>query len=171
MTNGFKGMTAVAMVALLGSTAMSDAKTYKIGVSNTVQGNGWREEMVCAMKAQALASGEVSSLNIAHRNTDAAGQLEDIRNLISAGVDAIVVNPSDAAGINAALKEATAKGIVVVAVDQAVTEPSAYVISNNQEEYAYLGAKWLFKTLGGKGDVVYMRGAAGAGADNDRDKG
>ena len=55
---------------------------YTIGVSNTVQGNGWREEMICSIKAQALASGEVDSLNIAHRNTDAAGQLEDIRNLI-----------------------------------------------------------------------------------------
>src|SRR6187397_1068116 len=79
------------------------AKEYKLGVSNTVQGNGWREEMVCAMKAQALASGKVASLNIAHRNTDAAGQLEDIRNLISAGVDAIVVNPADPAGIAPAL--------------------------------------------------------------------
>ena len=52
-----------------------------------------------------------------------------------------------------------------------MTEPAAYIISNNQEEYAYLGAKWLFETLGGKGDVVYMRGAAGASADTDRDKG
>ena len=59
----------------------------------------------------------------------------------------------------------------MVAVDQAVTEPSAYVISNNQEEYAYLGAKWLFEQIGGKGDVIYMRGAAGASADSDRDKG
>jgi ribose transport system substrate-binding protein len=145
--------------------------TYTIGVSNTVQGNGWREEMICAIKAQALASGKVAKLNIAHRNTDAAGQLEDIRNLISAGVNAIVVNPADPAGINAALQEATKAGIVVVAVDQAVTEPSAYVISNDQEGYAYLGAKWLFEQLGGKGDVVYMRGAAGAPADSDRDKG
>src|SRR6185436_12697754 len=109
--------------------------------------------------------------NIAHRNTDAAGQLEDIRNLISAGVDAIVVNPADPAGIKAALAEAAKAGIVVVAVDQAVTEPSAYVISNNQEQYAYLGAKWLVEQLGGKGDVAYMRGAAGASADSDRDKG
>ena len=145
--------------------------SYTIGVSNTVQGNGWREEMICAIKAQALASGKVAKLNIAHRNTDAAGQLEDIRNLISAGVDAIVVNPADPAGINAALEEATKAGIVVVAVDQAVTEPSAYIISNNQEQYAYLGAKWLFEQIGGKGDVVYMRGAAGASADSDRDKG
>ena len=157
--------------ALMLAAGVAEAKPWKIGISNTVQGNGWREEMVCAMKAQALASGEVESLNIAHRNTDAAGQLEDIRNLIQAGVDAIVVNPANADGINSAIKEATDKGIVVVAVDQAVTEPSAYILSNNQEEYAYIGAKWLFETMGGKGAVVYMRGAAGAGADNDRDKG
>jgi ribose transport system substrate-binding protein len=136
-----------------------------------VQGNGWREEMICAIKAQALASGNVASLNIAHRNTDAAGQLEDIRNLIGAGVNAIVVNPADPNGINPAIKEATDAGIVVVAVDQGVTEPSAYVISNNQEEYAYLGAKWLFEQIGGEGNVIYMRGAAGASADSDRDKG
>ncbi|WP_413467837.1 ABC transporter substrate-binding protein [Mesorhizobium sp. B2-8-5] len=162
----------LAGAALLASVGVSAAQgKYTIGISNTVQGNGWREEMICAMKAQALASGEVTKLNIAHRNTDAAGQLEDIRNLISAKVDAIVVNPADPAGIKAGLEEATKAGIVVVAVDQAVTEPSAYIISNNQEQYAYLGAKWLFQQMGGKGEVFYMRGAAGASADSDRDKG
>jgi len=168
-----KGLYAgIALAALVsGMAGAAAAEGYKIGISNTVQGNGWREQMICAMKAQALASGKVESLNIAHRNTDAAGQLEDIRNLIQAGVNAIVVNPANADGINAAIKEATDAGIVVVAVDQAVTEPSAYILSNNQEEYAYLGAKWLFEQMGGKGAVVYMRGAAGAGADNDRDKG
>ncbi len=163
--------TSAALGLAFGLAGMAQAEGYKIGISNTVQGNGWREEMVCAMKAQALVSGKVASLNIAHRNTDAAGQLEDIRNLIQAGVNAIVVNPANADGINAAIKEATDAGIVVVAVDQAVTEPSAYILSNNQEQYAYLGAKWLFETMGGKGAVVYMRGAAGAGADNDRDVG
>ncbi len=59
----------------------------------------------------------------------------------------------------------------MVAVDQALTELSAYIISNNREEYAYLGAKWLFLQIGGKGAVVYVRGATGAGADNARDKG
>jgi ribose transport system substrate-binding protein len=162
----------LAGAAIMASAVASTAQgTYTIGVSNTVQGNGWREEMICAIKAQALASGKVAKLNIAHRNTDAAGQLEDIRNLISAKVNAIVVNPADPAGIKAALEEATKAGIVVVAVDQTVTEPSAYIISNNQEQYGYLGAKWLFEKMGGKGDVVYMRGAAGASADSDRDKG
>jgi ribose transport system substrate-binding protein len=164
--------TLMGAAALALTTAIpAFAADYVIGVSNTVQGNGWREQMVCAMKAEALASGKVASLNIAHRNTDAAGQLEDINNLINAGVDAIVVNPSSPDGINSALKAATDAGIVVVAVDQAVTEPSAYILSNNQEEYAYLGAKWLFEQMGGDGAVMYMRGAAGASADSDRDKG
>jgi ribose transport system substrate-binding protein len=163
--------TGVALAALAVAWAGAASAGYKIGISNTVQGNGWREEMICAMKAEALASGKVDSLNIAHRNTDSAGQLEDIRNLIQAGVNAIVVNPSSADAVNAAIKEATDKGIVVVAVDQAVTEPSAYIVSNDQTQYAYLGAKWLFEQMGGKGAVVYMRGAAGAGADNDRDAG
>ena len=72
----------LAMLPLLaGAAYMASAVTsgaqgsYTIGVSNTVQGNGWREEMICAIKAQALASGKVAKLNIAHRNTDAAGQL------------------------------------------------------------------------------------------------
>ncbi|MCY6381788.1 ABC transporter substrate-binding protein [Hoeflea prorocentri] len=155
-------------MSLMGSAMAMD---YTIGISNTVQGNGWREEMVCAMKAEALASGKVKSLNIAHRNTDAAGQIEDINNLIQAGVDAIVINPANPDGVSPAIKAATDKGIVVVAVDQSVSEESAYVLSNNQEEYAYLGAKWLFEEIGGKGSVVYMRGAAGASADDDRDKG
>ncbi|HKW69621.1 MAG TPA: LacI family transcriptional regulator, partial [Candidatus Dormibacteraeota bacterium] len=33
---------------------------YVVGVSNTLQGNGWREEMICSIKAQAKVSGVVS---------------------------------------------------------------------------------------------------------------
>jgi ribose transport system substrate-binding protein len=144
---------------------------YTIGVSNTLTNNGWREEMICSINAQAQVSGEVASLSISHRDTDAAGQLEDIRNLIAEDVDAIIVNPADRSALDEALAEATEAGITVVAVDQAVTEESAFVISNNQEEYAYLGASWLFEKIGGAGDVVYMRGIAGAAADDDRDAG
>jgi len=162
-------LAAAAILASAGGA--SAAGKYTIGVSNTVQGNGWREEMICAIKAQALASGEVTSLNIAHRNTDAAGQLEDIRNLISAKVNAIIVNPSDPKGIQPGLDEAEKAGIVIVVVDQSVSDPNIYTIQNNQADYAYLGAKWLFTQMGGKGGVVYMRGAAGASADTDRDTG
>ena len=69
------------------------------------------------------------------------------------------------------IKQAADKGIVVVAVDQAVTAPEAYVLTNDQVEYAKLGAKWLFDKLGGKGSVVEMRGIDGVPADADRHQG
>jgi ribose transport system substrate-binding protein len=154
-----------------GASGDGGEASYTMGVSNTLTNNGWREEMICSINAQATVSGQVESLSINHRDTDAAGQLEDIRNLIAEDVDAIIVNPADRSAIDDALAEASEAGITVIAVDQAVTEESAYVLSNDQEQYAYLGATWLFEQLGGEGDVVYMRGIAGAAADDDRDAG
>src|SRR5437016_9240849 len=144
---------------------------YVVGVSNTLTGNGWREEMICSIKAQAKASGVVSKVIVANRTTDAAGQIADIRNLISSGANVIVINPSDRDALNSVIKQATDKGIVVVAVDQAVSEPSAYVISNDQVAYGQRAADWLPKQLAGKANSIEMRGINGLPADTDRHQG
>jgi ribose transport system substrate-binding protein len=144
---------------------------YVIGVSNTLVGNGWREQMICSIKAEALASGDVSEVVVVNENADMTGQIGQIESLISQGVDAIIINPTDREGLNSVIEEAIAQGIVVVAVDQAVTAEGAFVATNNQEEYGYLGAKWLFEQLGGEGNVVEMRGIDGVPADTDRHNG
>ncbi|HET8785149.1 MAG TPA: substrate-binding domain-containing protein [Candidatus Limnocylindrales bacterium] len=159
-----------------GSTAPSGGGEgggdYAIGYSNGGGvGNGFREEQVCTAKAEALASGAVSELTTIHRNTDAAGQLSDIRDLIAAGVDAIVFNPNDPDALNPALEEANQAGIKTVSVDAYVTDENTYNLYNNQVKYAELGAKWLFDQIGGEGTVYYMRGLAGHPADSDRDIG
>ena len=146
-------------------------KKYVVGISNTLTGNGFREEMICSIKAQAKASGVVSKVVTANRTTDPSGQISDMRNLISAGVNVIVMNPSDRSALDAVIKEASDKGIVVVTVDQGVTSDKAYQLYNNQVKYAQLGADWLFKQIGGKGNVVEMRGINGVSADADRHQG
>jgi len=45
----------------------SAAQQFVIGVSNTHIGNSWREEFVCSIKAEALASGLVSKIVLANR--------------------------------------------------------------------------------------------------------
>jgi len=45
------------------------------------------------------------------------------------------------------------------------------VATNDQVAYGRLGAQWLADKLGGKGNVLYMRGIDGVPADSDRDKG
>ena len=175
------GLAAFALIAGACSSAGSSAapggsgaagKTYTVGVSNPGSvGNGWREAMICSAKAQAVSSGNVTSVTALSEKTDAAGQLAQIRDLTTKGVNIMLINPSDKDSLNPAIKEAIDAGIAVVAIDAPVSAEGAYNLSNDQEEYAYLGAKWLFEKLGGKGNVVYMRGAAGHPADNDRDKG
>lgn len=156
-----------------GTAGALTAGTWKLGYSNGGGvGNGFREEQVCTAKAQWKAyGGDASALTLIHRNTDAAGQLSDIRDLIAKGVNAIVFNPNDPEALNPALQEARAAGIKTVSVDAYVTDPNTYNLYNNQVKYAELGAKWLFDQLGGKGTVWYTRGLAGHPADSDRDIG
>src|SRR6202035_4212571 len=153
-----------------GHAAAAEGK-YVVGVSNTLIGNGWREEMVCSIKAEALASGKVSKLVLANRNGGPSEQIADLRNLISAGVNIIILNPSDRKALDPVIKQATDRHIVVVAVDQAVSAPSAYILTNDQTAYGREGAEALFKKLGGKGNVVEMRGIDGVPADADRHEG
>ena len=172
------GLAVVAVIAAACSSTGSSAAPsagaakYTIGFANGGGvGNGWRESSICSAKVQAKASGEVTAVTVINHDTDAAGQLTDIRDLIAKKVSAIIINPNDPDALNPAIAEAIAAGIVVVAIDASVTAPGAYNLSNDQENYAYLGAKSLFEQMGKKGAVVYMRGIAGHPADTARDVG
>jgi ribose transport system substrate-binding protein len=168
-------LTVVALAAVSVTVAVTASArphaTYVLGVSNTLVGNGWREEMICAVKAQAAASGVVSKVVVANRNGGPAEQSADIRNLISAGANAIIINPSSSTALNSVIQQAAARGVKIVSVDQRVTAPQAHNVTNDQVAYGRLGAEWLFKQLGGKGNVVEMRGIAGVPADTDRHTG
>ncbi|HEY5629002.1 MAG TPA: substrate-binding domain-containing protein [Candidatus Limnocylindrales bacterium] len=173
-------LVAIAMVVgACGSSATPSASAqstgpFAIGYSNGGGvGNGFREEQVCTAKAEvaALGTSKISGITVIHRNTDAAGQLSDLRDLIAKNVKAIVFNPNDPDALNPALAEAHKAGIVTVSVDAYVTDANTWNLYNNQVKYAYLGASWLFKQLGGKGTVWYTRGLAGHPADSDRDIG
>ena len=106
---------------------------FVVGVSNNLVGNGWREEMICAAKAEAVAShGAVKKVIVSDINGSAAQQVAGIRTLISQGVNALVIDPPDATSLNGVIQEATSRGIVVVIVDQFVKSPLAYQAANDQ---------------------------------------
>jgi ribose transport system substrate-binding protein len=153
------------------SSGGNSNKKFVLGISNTLVGNGFREEMICAAKAQALSSGKISKVLVQNQNGGAPEQIAAIRTLISAGANAIVANPADLSALNPVIADAKKRGIVFVAVDQAVSAPEAYIATNDQVAYAKLGLQWLAKQLNGKGNIVELRGAKGVPADADRHKG
>src|SRR4051794_38360516 len=111
------------------------SKKDVIGVSNTVVGNRRREEMICSIKAQSLASGNVSKVLVSNQNGGPTEQIAAIRNLISSGANAIIINPADANALNNVIADAKKRGVVVVSVDQAVSSKDAYIVTNDQVKY------------------------------------
>ena len=116
-------------------------------------------------------SGAVSTGTWTHQAEETNPQLKQIRDLIAKNVNAIVFNPINSEALNPALDEAQAKGIKTIAIDAYVTDPETTNLSNDQVGYGYVGASWLFKQMGGKGNVYYMRGLVGHPADADRHQG
>lgn len=166
------GQASAAATGTPAASGSTSGKQYVLGFSNPLGvGNGFREEQLCTARAESLVSGRVSKINTIHRNTDVAGQVSDMRNLIQAHPDAIVFNPLDKDGLQGAIDDAHAANIKTIAIDAYVTDKDTLNISNDQFNYGYEGAKWLFQQLNGQGNVYYMRGIIGHPADADRHAG
>ncbi len=144
---------------------------FTIGISNGFVGSEWRTQMIADLEqinAEYMAAGLTNELVIESADTDVQGQTQQIRNLINRGVDAIIINPNSQNGLNSVIKEATDAGIVVIAIDQEVDEPSAINVVIDQTEWARMSAQWLVDELGGQGDVVVINGIAGHPANEAR---
>ncbi len=146
------------------------AEDCLIGISNNFVGSEWRAQMIQGMQEAADEVG--CRLIIESADTDVNGQIQQINNLINQGVQAIVINPGDVAGLKPTLEDAIADGIVVVAVDQEIDIPGGYNVVINQKEWAMISAEWLFgERLGGEGNVTLLEGFVGHPANEARMEG
>ena len=141
-----------------------EAKVFTIGISNPFISSEYRTQMIQELKdvnEEYKTAGVTADLVIESADTDVAGQIQQLQNLISKGVDAILVNPGDVSGLNATLEEAVAKGIIVISVDQEIGAKGVYNVGIDQKEWAKTSAKWLAEKLGGKGNIVEIEGFPG----------
>ena len=147
---------------------------YTIGVSNSLIGNGWRDEMVCSIRAEVHNSGKGHTL-VLQTNGDTAQQISQIRTMVSQHANAIVIDPNSATALNGAIQAATGQGVKVVIVDQIIPSlvgaNGVWQTANDQRAYGRLGMQWLVNQLGGKGNVVLLEGISGAPADTARQQG
>jgi ribose transport system substrate-binding protein len=108
-----------------------------------------------------MDQGLTNELVIESADTDVAGQIQQLQNLMAKNVDAILVNPGDVSGLNATLQEALDKGIIVISVDQELDVPGVYNVGVDQKKWAKTSAKWLADKLGAEGDIVEIEGFPG----------
>ncbi|MGB8983121.1 MAG: substrate-binding domain-containing protein, partial [Anaerolineales bacterium] len=97
----------------------ADGAPFTIGVSNPFISSEYRTQMIAELEEvnqEYMDQGLTTELVIESADTDVAGQIQQLQNLIAQDVDAILVNPGDVSGLNATLQEAIDKGIIVISV-------------------------------------------------------
>lgn len=101
--------------------------------------------------------------------TDVAGQIYTIENLISRNVDGIIISATDGKALIGAVNHAIESGIPVVAFDSDIPESNrlAYFGTNNIDT-GYAAGKALAELIGGKGKVAVIMGVLGATNEMDR---
>lgn len=137
---------------------------FTIGISNPFISSEYRTQMIqelIEVNKEYMDAGITNELVIESADTDVAGQIQQLQNLINKGVDAILVNPGDVNGLNDTLQEAIDKGIIVISVDQELNTPGVYNVGIDQKEWAKISAKWLAEKLGGEGNIVLIEGFPG----------
>jgi len=177
-------LLALAMILALGAcgakktedtskTSEGESKKFKIAFSlKTVTNDAFQQAIATAVEKEAKAAGADFQLVTVDSETDVAKQVTQIEDLITQGVDALIINPMDANAVIPALKEAKEAGIPVVLVDSTITEGNddLYVtyIGTDNKAAAKIGAEVLSEALGNKGDVIIVRGANGNSVGNAR---
>ena len=101
---------------------------------------------------------------------NAGEQANQLQDLVSATkINALVVFPFESAALTKPVAQVKAKGVYVTVVDRGLTDTSAqdaYVAGDNTA-FGKIPAEYLAKALGGKGNIVALRGIATT-LDNER---
>ena len=147
-----------------GTEPAAEGAPFTIGISNPFISSEYRTQMIdelIEVNQEYMDQGLTTELVIESADTDVAGQIQQLQNLMAQDVDAILVNPGDVSGLNATLQEALDQGIIVISVDQELDLPGVYNVGIDQKEWAKTSAQWLAEKLGGEGDIVQIEGFPG----------
>ena len=154
-----------------GATVAADKK-FKIFLSMSYIGNDWQAEAANMVKAMAShkSMADKVDLQVQVAGPNAQRQIQQINAMVQQGAQAIVVFPISPTALNAAVKNACDKGVMVIAYDGSISEPCAYNVAIDQEEAGRVTAEWLIAKLGGKGNIVVLNGVPGTSVDTLRTK-
>lgn len=133
-----------------------------IGISNQYQNNVLKslKQEFAAAKAKGLVTGNlVTNIPPSLAQSTPESQIAAIKQMISQGVNAIIINPADSVAESSAMEEAGAQGVPIILADVPPAPGSKYQTSTwtqNQVE-ADAGTLGIIQ----KGNILIVRGIAG----------
>lgn len=153
--------------------APSRTGPYKVGLANSFSGNTWRTQMVAELKNAVATTykSQVSSLTVTDANNSVSTQLSQINDMLSSGVNILLIDAASATALNSAIQRAWSQGVQVVTFDNTTTSPHAINVGEDQTQIGKIGGQWLAKQLKPGNTVFTLDGAAGSPVNSDRLRG
>ena len=154
------------------ATTEGSGAGYKIGLTNSFNGNTYRQQMEAYAQEAAdalIATGEISEFVIVEANNDASKQIQQIENFILEGMDAIIIDPISATALTGAIQEASDAGIPCIIINDGPVESDAelcYQINFDTIDQMATLTKYVCDAIGGEGKIIELRGTAGSEFDN-----
>lgn len=134
------------------------ARKYVIGMSQCNRGEPWRVQMDTDIAEAAKAHQELTVLFKDAQNK-AEMQQSHVREFIQQKVDLIIISPKEARPLTKPVEEAMDANIPVIVLDRKV-EGDKYTcfIGADNVKIGREAGKYLVEQLGGKGDIVELKG-------------
>jgi ribose transport system substrate-binding protein len=179
---GFAFLPIVPILGLLVLTIFPSACSSgkKTGAAKTLQiaviPKGMTHEFWNAIHAGAVKAGRELGVEViwkgANKEDDRAGQISVVEDMITRGVDGIVLAPLDDKALIRPVEEAGREKIPVVIIDSPLEGGSfvSYIATDNYKG-GVMGAERLGQLLGGKGRIFLIRCLEGSMSSDLREKG
>lgn len=148
---------------------------WKIGYASSYAGNTWRAGVMDRLQNTLIPKwkdlGMIEEVIITQSNLNDATQIQQIRQLVDQGVDAIIVCCSNPTALNAAVEYAYNNDVAVFSGIGYLTSPYSVNSSANFVVGGRMMGEWMAKEIGGKGTVLNVEGIPGASASDSQNIG
>lgn len=164
----------------LGASAYRDWKApnpppWTIGYASTYAGNTWRAAAMDRLMNEVVPKwqklGLVKEVIVTQSNLKDATQIQQIRQLVDQGADAIIICCSNPVALNQSIKYAYDNGVPTFSFTGFVTSEYAVNSSVNYQLAGYEIGRWMAKEIGEKGNVLVIEGIPGASASDSQNRG
>ncbi|KAF1048475.1 MAG: Ribose import binding protein RbsB [Herbaspirillum frisingense] len=143
--------------AVLAAPAMAqETAKLKIGMTFQEMNNPYFVSMRKALEEAAKSLGAKVVVTDAAHNV--AKQIADVEDMLQQNIDILLINPTDSAGVEAAVRAAKARNVIVVAVDANASGPVDMFVGSKNKDAGYQSCRALAQSLNGKGEVAILDG-------------
>lgn len=153
-----------------GGVARGDTGNKRIAFSNSYAGSDFRKVMVRnweEVAAHAQQTGLIKEAPVVSADNSAPEQAAHIQNMVLEGYDAIVILAASDTALKSVVRDACNAGTVVVILASKVNEPCVNEVNYDWAEMGRAEIEYIAERLGGKGNLLEIRGIAGDATDAD----